>query len=137
MHGGSPGQIELARRLLAHEALAAGKDAGAASAGRVYDKLVAHLSPLIGVAGAELLFVRSAKLTSGELDDLARLPVFERSIKLRERLHAQDPAVADDLAAALFAGLFALLTNFIGERLTSQVLRSAWPAIETTSRETK
>jgi hypothetical protein len=38
--------------------------------------------------------------------------------------------VAGDSAAALFGTFFTLMTTFIGERLTTQVLRSAWPTIE-------
>ena len=38
-----------------------------------------------------------------------------------------------DAAAILFGTFFELLTTFIGERLTPQVLRSAWPTIEETA----
>ena len=55
----SPAQVEKARRLLAHEGAASGADDGAAAAaGRVYDKLHAHLAPLLGVIGVQSLFVR-------------------------------------------------------------------------------
>jgi hypothetical protein len=125
--------MERARRLLAHEAAAgsAGGDATTA-AGRVYDKLQDHLAPLLGAAGVQSLFVRSAKLAQGELTALAEVSIFEGSTKLRERLQAQDPAVTTESAASLFATFFALLTTFIGERLTTHVLRSAWPMIEDT-----
>jgi hypothetical protein len=53
-------------------------------------------------------------------------------------LQAQDPAVATESAAALFGTFFALITAFIGERLTTQILRRAWPTIEETApRETE
>jgi hypothetical protein len=120
--------------LLAHEGAASAADERATTAaGRVYDKLHAHMAPLVGDAGVQLLFVRSAKLAEGEFTGLAEVPIFERSTKLRECLHTQGPAVATESAAALFGTFFALITAFIGERLTTQVLRRAWPTIEETA----
>jgi hypothetical protein len=48
-------------------------------------------------------------------------------------LQAQDPAVATESAAALFGNFFTLITTFIGERLTAQLLRSAWPNFDETA----
>ena len=122
--------MERARRLLAHEgaAASAGAEKCAGAADSVYDKLYTHLAPLVGMVGVQALFVRSAKLAQGEFACLASF--HENSAKLRECLQAQDPAVARESAAALFGTFFTLLTTFIGERLTTQALRSAWPTIE-------
>ena len=135
----SPAQVEKARRLLAHEgAASSAEDGAAAAAGRVYDKLHAHLAPLLGVIGVQSLFVRSAKLTSGEFSGLAEVSILEGSEKLREHLQARGSAGDVDSAAILFGSFFELLTTFVGERLVTQVLRSAWPTIEETApRETK
>lgn len=120
-----------AKRLLAHEGAAGSADERSmTAAGRVYDKLHTHLAPLLGDAGVELLFVRSAKLAQGDFAWLAEVSILEGSTKLRECLKAQEPAVATDSAAALFGTFFALITAFIGERLTTQVLHSAWPTID-------
>ena len=120
--------------MLAHEGAAGSADARATTAaGRVYDKLHAHLAPLVGAAGVQLLFVRSAKLAQGEFACFAEVSILEGSTKLRECLQAQDPAVATESAAALFGTFFTLITTFIGERLTAQVLRSAWPTFEETA----
>ena len=128
--------MERARQLLAHEAAAGSADARAATAaGRVYDKLHAHLAPLVGDAGVQLLFVRSAKLAQGDFAWLTEVSILEGSTKLRECLQAQDPPIATESAAALFGTFFALLTTFIGERLTTQVLRRAWPTIDVTATE--
>jgi hypothetical protein len=117
--------------LLAHEAAAGGEDgSAAAAAGRVYDKLHAHLAPLLGSAGVQSLFVRSAKLTPGELGDLAEVSILKGSAKLREHLQARGSVVDEETAVALFGTFLTLLTTFIGERLVTQVLRSAWPTIE-------
>ena len=125
-------------RLLAHESAAVG-GAGATAAGRVYDKLHAGLSPLVGDAGVQLVFMRSAKLTQGEFAWLSDISVFEGSTKLRERLQVDDPSIGTEAAAVFFGTFLALITTFIGERLTTQVLRSAWPTIteETTSTDEK
>jgi hypothetical protein len=131
--------LETARRLLAHEGATSGADdSAAAAAGRVYDKLHAHLAPLLGGMGVQSLFVRSAKLTPGEFGGLAEISILEGSAKLREHLQAQGSVVDAESAAALLGTFLALLTTFIGERLVTQVLRSAWPTIEETApRETK
>ena len=92
----------------------------------------------MGDAGVQLLFVRSAKLAKGDFVLLAEISILEGSTKLRERLHARDPEVTAESAEALFGTFFALITTLIGERLTTQVLRSAWPTIdETAPREKK
>jgi hypothetical protein len=127
----SPAQLERARRLLAHEGGTGSAKQSTAAPGRVFDKLHAQLAPLVGVAGVHMLLVRSAKLAGGELAQVAELPIVEGARKLRERLQG-DPAVAAE-AAALFGTFLTLLTTFIGERLTTQVLLNAWPSIEDTA----
>lgn len=130
-----PAHIERARHLLAHEAVAGSGDPGATTApGRVYDKLHAHLSPIVGAAGVQLLFVRSAKLAQGEFAWSAEVSILDGSTKLRDALQAKDPAIATESAAVLFGTFFTLITTFIGERLTMQVLRAAWPTLEETAR---
>jgi len=123
-------QMGRARLLLAHEGAVAGSAAEcAAAAGRDYDKLHAHLAPLLGSAGVRALLVRSVKLRQGQFPFL-EVAVVDSSTKLAECLRAQDAAVAAELAAALFGTFFALINKFIGERLTTQALRRAWPTIE-------
>ena len=133
----SPAQIEWARRLLAHEGAAGSAAEYATAAGRVYDKLHAHIAPLVGDAGVQLLLVRSAKLSQGEFACLAEVANFGGSTKLSECLRGLDPALARESALALFGTFFALVATFIGERLTTQLLRSAWPIEETAPQETR
>lgn len=131
MNSPSAAPIELAGRLLALEAAAACVDErGLPAASRVYEKLHAHLSPLVGVAGVEMLFVRCAKLVQGEFTVIVEGTLSQGSTKLRERLRAPEPALALDSAATLFGTFFALLTTFIGERLTLEILRRAWPTLD-------
>ncbi len=100
------------------------------AAARLYDKLHAHLAPLVGDAGAQLLFVRSAKLTNGEFAWIATASILDGSAALRERLQTQDPPVRTEAVAVLFGNFLTLVTTFIGERLTAQVLLRAWPTID-------
>lgn len=56
---------------------------------------------------------------------------------LHAALQGQRPDAILQGAAALFAAFLTLLANYVGERLTSQVLRSAWPHLaETFFKET-
>jgi len=88
------------------------------------------MGPLVGAAGVHLMFMRSAKLARGEFARFAGSSILESSTRLRERLQAAEPAVATESAAALFGTFFTLSNAFIGERLTTQVLRNAWPTFE-------
>ena len=131
MNRPSPAQMEWARRLLAHEGAAVSVDEHATTAAaRAYDKLHADLAPFVGAAGVRLLLVRSAMLAQGEFACLAEVSIPERSTKLRECLQAQDPDVVTESTTTLFGIFVALLTTLIGARLTTQVLRRAWPTIE-------
>ena len=108
------------------------------AAERVYDKLRIHLAPLVGAAGLQSLLVRSAKLSERDFVCLKEITIHPGSTTLQTCLQSQDPAVAADAAATLFGTFFALITTFIGERLTTQVLRRAWPSIvESASPETE
>lgn len=131
----SPAQIQRARLLLAHEGADGSPAECAVAAGRVYDKLDTHLSPLLGSAGTRALLARSAKLSQSRFSFL-EAAVVESSTKLRECLQAQEAAVATESAAAVFGTFLALLTIFIGERLTNQALRRAWPTIEEMAKTT-
>ncbi len=127
MNRTSPAQIERARQLLAHEGAAT--SGCAAAAGRVFDKLHAHLDSLVGSAGVQALLVRSAQLTRSEFDFL-EVTVVASSKSLRECLQTRDPTLAAATANALFGAFFTLITSYIGERLTTQALRAAWPTLE-------
>jgi len=135
----SASQVDRARQLLASEGdCSTGPEACAAAAGGVYDKLDAQLTPLLGRAGVQALFARSAKLARIERASVAEVAsALADSTKLSAWLQSLDPAAVTDVAATLFATFLALITTFIGDRLTVQILRTAWPAIEETApRET-
>ena len=127
----SADERERARRLLAHEGATGGSsEACATAAGRVYDKLNAEFGLLLGSAGAQALFVRSAKLSRLELVGLAEVANLDSSTTLAAFFRTLDPAVGANAAEALFGTFLSLVRTFIGERLAFQALRSAWPTIE-------
>ena len=127
----SPAQVDAAKRFLAYEGGSGGSaEECAAAAGRVYEKLDLHLAPLVGSAGIRVLLKRSAKLVHGEFPCLVDSAAVESSTKLRACLQGQDPGAIAATAAALFGAFLTLITTFIGEQLTTEVLQRAWPAIK-------
>lgn len=129
----SPAQLELARKLLAGEMKALSDPAEAAA--RCYEKIHFQLSPVIGTAGVRAVFARSVHLTQSKYLCLKGYTDSDWEIQ-----NAEDPARglrawfqrnqsvdAAELAEVLFGNFFTLLVTFIGERLTAQVLKGAWP----------
>lgn len=124
---------QLVLNLLRREA---GVDADAAALAaathRAYDNLARVLVPLIGEVGITALTARALHLAQREYPWLARTreatPIDESFTQLRLSLEQHDdPAVAADAAAAALASLLALLVTFIGEPLTMNLVRRAWP----------
>ena len=147
MAGLSGAHVEAARRVLALAGMAVteatGAQASGAPAGHVYDALMKALAPVIGAAGARAIFVRSVKLTEAdfpalrelrEIVDAANAP--ESSANLAPHLvgylNKLDSATASQVATGLYAALFALLAKFIGEQLVWQIVKKAFPALDTT-----
>lgn len=131
-------QVENARRLLASEGAPwSSSEECAAAAWRVYEKLNARLAPLLGAAGVQALFVRSAKLAQADFASLAEVATPEGLTRLGWCLQGLELAIAAEAAEALFGTFLELIASFIGERLTILVLRSAWPAIEETAHRGK
>ena len=122
----------LALKLLATRAGPdAGADAVATAARSAYDDLARVSVPLIGETGLNTLAGRAfhlARLMHPCLVQPHASPKPEDSFApLATCLRQQPPIVALDAAAAVFAILAALLVAFIGEALTLQLLRQAWP----------
>ena len=124
------------RRLLRHEAGAAGDAASLAAAlERACRKLSDELEPLVGRGGVAALIGRAVNLTRREFPFMAtaRLepdaaPSFEA---LHESLRARSPAEADAASVALLANLAGLLTNLLGEDLGLRPVHHVWPDLPT------
>jgi hypothetical protein len=100
-----------------------------AHAMHAWQRLAAHLCPLIGEAGFCALYGRAVRLTSGN-EDWPPIPHGVRSIDilfatLEENL-ATHPAQAGAANLALLETFTKLLSGLIGEALTARLLNTAW-----------
>ena len=126
-----------ALRQLALKALAqrggSAADVGAlaAAAECAYDDLARVSAPLIGHVGVDALTGRALYLTQRTYPWLVhtREPdqwkgPFDQIVFCLKR---QDPTVAAEAAGAVLTTFTGLLVTFIGEPLTTHLLRTAWP----------
>jgi hypothetical protein len=122
----------LALKVLAHHS-GSGEGAGvlAAAARRAYDDLTHVSTPLIGQIGVDALIGRALHLAQREHRWLPAEPESDRTndpfARIIVSMSRQDPAVALEGTAAVFATFAGLLVTFIGEPLTTGLLRKAWP----------
>jgi hypothetical protein len=123
---------QLALKVLAHHSGSEeGAEAVAAAARRTYDDLAHVSTPLIGQIGVDALIGRALHLAQREYRWLPAESEPDRTNEPFARvivsLRRQDPAVALEGTAAVFATFAGLLVTFIGEPLTTGLLRKAWP----------
>jgi hypothetical protein len=102
-----------------------------AVARRVYDDLAIVLVPLVSQPGFDALMARAFQLAQREYPTDVP-PGGDRQdaepfVPVGLWLERQDQRNTIDAAAAMFEALVALLTTLIGESLTTQYLRKAWP----------
>ncbi len=107
----------------------AGAAAVAAAARRAYDDLATVLAPLISQVGVDALVARALHVTRRDYpsDKAEEEEATEPFAQVTLWLEQQDPKLATDAAAAMFAAFAALLAALIGEPLTTRYLRKAWP----------
>ena len=123
---------QLALKVLAqHAGSAAGAEAVAAAARRAYDDLARVSAPLIGQVGVDALTGRAVHLARRKypwlVDTREPEQAEEPFAQVIVCLERQDPAVATEAVGAVFATFTELLVTFIGEPLTTSLLREAWP----------
>jgi len=139
----STGDVALRQLALNVLSARAGSGAGAAAlaaaAGSAYGDLVRVFSPLIGDLGVEALTGRAVHLAQQQhtwlvsargpdhVPDQVHDHVNDAIGQVIAGLERQDPAVAADAAATVFALMTELLVTFIGASLTTGLLRQAWP----------
>ena len=125
------GLKELARRVVAHEALLGGSVSAEGSAQfRVCEKLRGPLSKCLGAGGFSALLSRALALAGAELPWLGGL-----QIKGDGSLDGLDHAAPGGEDATrgervLVAHLLGLLVTFIGPALTRRLLQDIWPKLE-------
>jgi hypothetical protein len=123
---------QLALKVLAqHAGPTFNTDALAAAARRAYDDLAEVSAPLIGQVGVDALTGRALHLAQREYPWLVRSRETEQAddpfAQVILCLQRQDHAVATEAAGVIFATFTGLLVTFIGEPLTTGLLRKAWP----------
>src|SRR5688572_22815108 len=125
---GNAAQRELALKVVTqHAGPAAGAKAIAAAARRAYDDLARVVAPLIGQGGFEALAARALHLARQEYPCLVQTRQPEDAAgsfsQVVDCLERQGPAVATEAAGAVLATLTGLLVTFIGEPLTTRLVR--------------
>jgi len=120
------------RRMLAREAgTGANAPAIAAAARRLCERFAEQVTPLIGDAGVAAICARSLHLTERNVRGFASVRASPQGdapfALLQLSLEQQEPAAATEAAVAVLATASELLASFIGEGLTTSLLREAWP----------
>jgi len=96
------------------------------------ERLVHHLSRLLGDTSVAMLFERSIVLASRKLPWL-RAAAHDRSVQdrttLREVLERQDSASIVAAFVAILSALIGLLERLIGEGLVARLLNEVWPTV--------
>ena len=123
---------QLALKVLAqHAGSTEGAEVLTAAARRAYDDLVQVSTPLIGEVGVDALIGRAVHLAQRDYPWLPATPGADHAndpfVQVIVSLGTQSPAIATEAAAAVFATFAGLLVTFIGEPLTTGLLRKAWP----------
>ncbi|MEX2272658.1 MAG: hypothetical protein WD690_14390 [Vicinamibacterales bacterium] len=114
----------------------------AAAARRAYADLVHASTPLIGQVGVDALIARALHLAQVDYPWLLAAAPSDQTnepfAQVTVSAGRQTPTVAAEGTAAVFATFAGLLVTFIGEPLTTGVLRKAWPDAfsDTETRET-
>lgn len=122
------------RRQLIHTMLAQPSDATAAGIAEhhllPWRALALHLSPLIGDSGFGALYGRTARLLAARYGWLTTSPSSTAPEGLFQILVADfrlaEPTLAAEANAALLLTLTGLLSELIGEALTTRLLDAAW-----------
>lgn len=134
----SPKLVELARRIVEHEADGSAPSATPAAAEAACRRLKNHLVDVLGTVGVAAVLRRALHLAQREQPLLAEVSVSERRdvsfIGLADLLPANtDEATA--AASALVAHILGVLMILLGEELGMKPVRKLWPQ-ETSVKET-
>jgi hypothetical protein len=109
-----------------------GADAAAVAAAalRLCERIARQLAPLIGEAGVAAICDRALYLAQQRVPRLAPVRAAQPEDGPFTRAHLfiehQDPALVSEAALALLTTVSELLASFIGDSLTTHLLREAW-----------
>jgi hypothetical protein len=132
MSRATPELLNFARRLIAYEARGnESSETGLPAGFDVCEKLRRHLANLMGTGGYRALLTRALALASAEVAWLRTIVInVDGSLDERPEGGAQvDEQAMAEGGVVLVAQLIGLMMTFIGEGLTLQLLREAWPKL--------
>jgi hypothetical protein len=129
---GSHVRQQVFRRLLVREAGAGASASAIAAATRRLGERFAHqLVPLLGDAGVAAICTRTLHLAQRQVPGLVPIPESDQVegpfTHTQHFLEHQAPSLAVDAAVAVLTTFGELLASFIGEGLTTRLLRETWP----------
>ncbi|WP_317201702.1 hypothetical protein [Janthinobacterium sp.] len=120
---------QLIQEVLAPTAGMSGVDHVARSL-RTWERLAAHLSPLIGEAGFCALYGRAMRLVIPQhpwlTPSVSSQPIHILLSTLKENLASIDPVNAGQANSTLLDTFTKLLSGLIGAALTTRLLNTAW-----------
>ena len=95
------------------------------------ERLVKHLSRLLGETGVQLLLRRSIALASTQFPWLASTGEQPEtpSSALRRAMERQDSAAISDAFAEVLSTFVGLLKRLIGDSLVDRLLNEVWPTV--------
>jgi hypothetical protein len=135
----SPKLVELARRIVEHEAGGSDPAASAAAVEAACLRLKDHLVDMLGTGGVAAVLGRALHLAQREQPLLAEVSVSEQPgacfMGLAESLAASTDEGATTAATALLEHTLDLLVMLLGEELGMKPVRNLWPQ-ETSVKET-
>ena len=135
----SPRLVELARRIVDHEAGGSDPSASAAAVETACRGLKDHLVDVLGTGGVTAVLGRALHLAQREQPMLAEVAVTggggARFNGLAESLATGTDEEAAAAAASILAHMFGLLVTLLGEELGMKPVRKLWPR-ETSAKET-
>jgi len=139
MNHPSPKLVELARRIVEHEAGGSDPSASAAAVEAACRRLKDHLIDLLGFGGVSALLGRALHLARREQPLLAEVAVSREPGRcfsgLGESLAARTDEEATSAAATVLTHVLKLLVMLLGEELGMKPVRKLWPR-ETSVKET-
>ena len=96
----------------------------------LWEQLAAQIIPIVGKGGFNSLYARSVFLTQSTFPWLAARSLSPqtdyRFAELKMSFEGQTPAQASEANSLLLITFTGILASLIGERLTTNILRSAW-----------
>jgi hypothetical protein len=126
----SPSTRPVVERLFAAMGERATADEAVSMVRSAYENLAGVMTPIVGDAGVQAIFVRSLRKCRPAYSCLEAVVARDRDALLDQlwtSLKQQNPATIKDIGIALLTSFSDVLSNLIGDELTLKLFRNAWP----------